>query len=51
LRDIGHFVARIVGDERTVNRYVFAWGEVLSEKNVYAVMEEVSREKLDRSFV
>jgi hypothetical protein len=24
LRGIGHFVARIAGDERTLNRYVFA---------------------------
>lgn len=34
-----------------MNRYVFAWGEVVSEKEVYSLMEEVSGEKLERKFV
>ena len=46
LRDVGRFVARIVTDERTLNRFVFAWGEELTEKDIYSVMEEVSGEKL-----
>ena len=51
LRDIGHFVARIVGDDRTLNKYVFAWGEELTEKEIYASMEDVSSERLERKFV
>ncbi|KAE9376097.1 isoflavone reductase family protein [Stipitochalara longipes BDJ] len=51
LRDVGHFVARIVADERTLNRYVFVHGEELTEKGIYAVMEEVSGEELERKFV
>ena len=51
LRDVGRFVARIVTDERTLNRFVFAWGEELTEKDIYSVMEEVSGEKLPVNFV
>lgn len=51
LKDIGHFVARIIADERTLNKYVFTWGDVLTEKEIYAIMEEVSGEKLERKYV
>ena len=51
LRDVGRFVARIVADERTLNRYVFAWAEEMTEKEIYSVMEEVSGEKLPVNFV
>jgi len=51
LRDVGRFVARIVADERTLNRYVFAWGEEMTEKQIYSVMEQVSGEKLPVNFV
>ena len=51
LRDVGRFVARIVADERTLNRYVFAYGEELTEREIYATMEEVSGEQLEQKFV
>ena len=51
LRDIGYFVARIVCDERTLNKSVFCWGDVLSENHVYNLLEEVSGEKLERHYV
>ena len=51
LRDVGRFVARIVADDRTLNRYVFAYGEELTERKIYGVMEDVSGEKLQRTFV
>jgi hypothetical protein len=51
LRDVGRFVARIVTDERTLNQYVFAWGEEMTEKEIYSVMEEVSGENLPANFV
>ncbi len=50
LRDVGKFVARIVDDERTLNRSVYGWGELLTEKQIYDAMEEVSEEKLDRVY-
>ena len=51
VRDIGAFVARIVDDERTLNQYVYTWGDVLTEKEIYTIMEEVSGEKLERKYV
>lgn len=47
LRDIGRFVARIVLDGRTLNRYIYAFGEVLSENEIYHIAEGVSGEKLE----
>ncbi|GES63761.1 isoflavone reductase family protein [Aspergillus terreus] len=47
LRDIGRFVARIVLDNRTLNRYVYTFGEVLSESEIYQIAEELSGEKLE----
>lgn len=34
LADIGHFVARIVEDKRTPEKYVFLWGEELTQREV-----------------
>ncbi|KAL4881354.1 hypothetical protein BJY04DRAFT_188713 [Aspergillus karnatakaensis] len=51
LRDIGRFVARIVGDERTLNQYVVTIGEVLSEKEVFGIAEEVSGEKIQKDSI
>jgi hypothetical protein len=51
IRDIGKFVARIVDDERALNKYVYCWGEILTENQIYDVMEEVSGEKLSRVYV
>lgn len=50
-RDIGHFVARIILDERTINKYVCAYGEVLTENQLFAIMEEVSGEKINPTYV
>lgn len=51
LRDIGRFVARIVGDERTLNRYVYTWSDVLSENEIFEIVEEGSGEKIERKYV
>lgn len=50
-RDIGRFVARIITDERTVDQYIYACGEVLTENQIFAMMEEVSGEKIERNNV
>ncbi|KAF5328036.1 hypothetical protein D9758_011128 [Tetrapyrgos nigripes] len=34
LADIGKFVARIVTDPRTLNQYVFAWGEEITQQDL-----------------
>lgn len=51
LRDIGKFVARIIDDERTINKGVFGWGDLLTENQIYSLLEEISGEKLDRQTV
>lgn len=44
LRDIGRFVALIVADERTVNKTVFAWGEVATQREVGEMVERLAGE-------
>jgi hypothetical protein len=51
LRDIGVFVARIIDDERTLNKYVYAWGDVLSGVEIYGAMEAASGETIERVYV
>ncbi|GLA40771.1 hypothetical protein AnigIFM63309_008607 [Aspergillus niger] len=51
LRDIGRFVARIILDDRTINKYVYTSGDVLSENDIYRIAEEVSGEKLEPDYI
>ncbi|KAI5118180.1 hypothetical protein M0805_008421 [Coniferiporia weirii] len=46
-RDIGKFVARIISDPRTQNRYVFIWGEEVTQNEVFATAERISGKKVD----
>lgn len=47
LRDIGRWTARIIEDERTLNKYVYAYSDVLSENQVVAAVEKISGEKVE----
>jgi hypothetical protein len=49
--DIGKFTARILKDERTLNKYVFAYSEILTQKEIIRAMEKVSGEKVETSTV
>jgi hypothetical protein len=51
LRDIGPYVAKIIMDVRTVNKYVFCYGELLSQEELFAKMEELSGENIERKYV
>ncbi|KAJ6450127.1 hypothetical protein C8R47DRAFT_1171204 [Mycena vitilis] len=51
LRDIGLFVARIIKDPRTLNRAVFTYSDVLSENEIFGIVEEVTGEKVERTYV
>lgn len=51
LRDIGRYVARIIADSRTLNKYVFAYNELWSQNQIYELLERLSGEKLDRVMV
>ncbi|KAF2175240.1 NAD(P)-binding protein [Zopfia rhizophila CBS 207.26] len=50
-RDIGHFVALIIKDERTLNKKVFTYSDVLSQNQIVSVMEEKSGEKVEWSYI
>ncbi|KAH8116629.1 NAD-binding protein [Phellopilus nigrolimitatus] len=46
-RDIGKFVARIIADERTLNRYVFCWTENVSKNKAFRLAERVLGRTVD----
>lgn len=50
-RDIGRYVAKIIADPRTLNKSVFAYSEVLTQREIFQIMEEASGEKLDYNYV
>jgi hypothetical protein len=45
-RDMGKFTARIIKDPRTLNKRVFTRSDVLSQKEIFALVEEVGGEKV-----
>ncbi|KAG8165575.1 hypothetical protein KVR01_004127 [Diaporthe batatas] len=51
VKDIGRYVAKIIADPRTLNRMVFAHSEVLSQKQIFDKVEELSGEKLERNYL
>ncbi|KAJ7473942.1 hypothetical protein FB451DRAFT_1351479 [Mycena latifolia] len=51
LRDIGCFVARIIKDARTLNKSVVTYADVLSENEIFKLMEEMSGEVIQRTSV
>jgi hypothetical protein len=50
-RDVGAYIARIVKDPRTLNRKVFAYTDLRTQRELYNTVEELSGEKLDRKYV
>lgn len=50
-RDIGRWVARIIADERTLNKQVFAYNEVMSPNQVRDLFERLSGEKIEYNSV
>ena len=42
LDNIGDYVARIVEDERTLNRYVFVWEEELTQTEMWTIASRIS---------
>ena len=51
LRDIGKYVAKIITDDRTLNKMVLAYNEMWSPLQVYDLLEKLSGEKLERKYV
>ncbi|KAK6971953.1 glycoside hydrolase [Favolaschia claudopus] len=51
VRDIGNYVALIIKDPRTLNKFVCTYSDVLSENEIFAMLEEMSRENIERKHV
>jgi hypothetical protein len=49
--DMGRWVARIIKDDRTLNRMVIAYSDVLSQNEVIEIMERKSGEKIETTKV
>jgi hypothetical protein len=50
-RDLGRFLARIIKDERTINKRVFTHSDALSQNEIFALLERLSGEKITPSVV
>lgn len=51
MRDVGNYTARIIRDPRTLNKMVLVYGEVLSQNQVFDLLENLSGEQLERHYV
>ncbi|KAJ0269911.1 hypothetical protein Brms1b_012369 [Colletotrichum noveboracense] len=51
VRDIGTYVARIIADPRTLNHMVFAYNELITQNQVYDLLEKMSGEKVERNHI
>ncbi|CAH0047142.1 unnamed protein product [Clonostachys solani] len=51
IRDIGKYVALIIKDPRTLNKYVFAYNEVWTHDEIFKLVEELSGETIERQSV
>lgn len=51
IRDIGRHVALIINDSRTLNKMIFAYGEVMTTNQIYELMERLSGERIERNYV
>lgn len=51
LRDVGRYVALIIDDDRTINKMVVTFGDVLSQNEIFSLLEEASGEKIKPSVV
>jgi len=51
LRDVGRYVARIIHDERTLNKFVYFFGDETSQEENFKLLEELSGEKITPQYV
>ena len=51
LRDIGRYIARVIVDDRTLNKMVFAYNVLTTQNEVFELLEGISGEKVDRTYV
>ncbi|KAF7188061.1 Phenylcoumaran benzylic ether reductase TP7 [Pseudocercospora fuligena] len=51
LRDIGRYAAKVIADDRTLNKNVLVYNEMWSPLQIVEHWEKISGEKLERTFV
>lgn len=49
--DIGRYIARIIVDTRTINKYVLAYSELWKPNDVYDLLEKLSGETIPRTYI
>ena len=42
---------KIITDDRAVNKYILCYGQLLSQKEMFAKLEELSGEKIESQYV
>lgn len=51
MRDVGRYTARIIADDRTLNHMVFVYSEIHSQNQVFTLLENLSKESIERVHV
>ncbi|KAK0372051.1 hypothetical protein CLIM01_10608 [Colletotrichum limetticola] len=51
VRDVGRFTARIIADPRTINKMVFVYGDILSQNQIFNMLDEMSGETTKREYM
>ncbi|KAF3803286.1 hypothetical protein GCG54_00013395 [Colletotrichum gloeosporioides] len=51
VRDVGRFTARIIADSRTINKMVFVYGAVLSQNQIFDMLDKMSGENTKRDYM
>lgn len=49
--DIGRYVAKVIADPRTINKRVFVYNEIHTQNQIYDLVEKLSGETIQRSYV
>lgn len=48
LRDVGKYVARVIKDDRTLNKTVFVYNELWTQNQIHDLLEKMAGEKIPR---
>lgn len=51
VRDVGRYVARVIRDERTLNKMVFVYNELWTQNEIWDRLEALSGEQIPRTYV
>ncbi|GKU21424.1 isoflavone reductase family protein [Fusarium langsethiae] len=49
--DIGKYVARIIADPRTLNKLVFAYGDITTQNKVWGYVEQLTGDTIPRTYL